>query len=261
MWMIGAWLELPVWQLLLALAAFYAITGVAIHLLAFHGPASEWVRSFRGVVPPFFVTPILIFSLLLGFIASEVWHRDAEAVQLVRDEGDGLFALTHLIPETDPAAAGLLGLIRAYAQSVVGEEWPRMQGGNRLPATEAAFTSLLSAIVDTPVSGVNGPAVQKARLDIAMKLHNLRGTRLTLAGDHTDEAKWATLLILGLLAQLAIAAVHLEIPRPQIAALTIFSAAAVIALGLVAIQERPFAAPYKVSPGPLEDVVREIPAR
>jgi len=261
MGIIGAWLELRAWQLLLALAGFYALAGLAIHLLVFHSPVSEWARSFRGVVAPFFVTPILIFSLLLGFIASEVWHRNAEAVQLVRDEGDALFALTHLIPDNDPAEKTLLGLIRAYAQSVVAEEWPRMQGGNRFPATEAAFTSLLSAIVETPVSGVNGPSVQKARLDIAMKLHAVRGIRLSLAGDRTDEIKWATLLILGLLAQIAIAAVHLEIPRPQIAGLTIFSLAAVAALGLVAIQERPFAPPYKVSPEPLEEVVHEIPAQ
>jgi len=55
--------------------------------------------------------------------------------------------------------------------------------------------------------------------------------------------------------------VHLEVPRPQIAALTIFSTAAVIGLGLVAVQERPFARPLEVSPEPLADVVHEIPAR
>jgi hypothetical protein len=104
-------------------------------------------------------------------------------------------------------------------------------------------------------------AVQRARLDIVLKLHTLRETRLELAGDHTDEIKWAALLILGLVSQIAIAAVHLEMPRPQIAALTIFSAAAVIGLGLVAIQERPFSRPLEVSPAPLEDVVHEIPAR
>jgi hypothetical protein len=261
MWLVGAWLELPVWRQLSALAGFYATTGLAIHLLAFHSPASEWARSFRGVVAPFFVSPILIFGLLLGFIAGDVWHRNAEAVQVVRGEGDGLFALSHLSPDTAPGAPRLQDLIRAYAQSVVGEEWPRMQEGKRAAGSEAALTSLLGAIVDAPVSGNSGVAVQRARLDIVLKLHTLRETRLELAGDHTDEIKWAALLILGLVSQIAIAAVHLEMPRPQIAALTIFSAAAVIGLGLVAIQERPFSRPLEVSPAPLEDVVHEIPAR
>jgi hypothetical protein len=261
MGIVGAWLELPVWQQLLALAGFYAATGIFIHLLAFHSPASGWTRSFKGVVAPFFVSVVLIFGLLLGFIAGEVWHRNAEAMQVVRSEGEALFALVHLSPDGDPGGAKLQGLVRAYAQSLAGEEWPRMREGKHAAGSEAAFVSLLTAILDAPVSGSSGSAVQKTRLDIAMKLHTLRETRLALAGDRTDEIKWTTLLILGLISQIAIAAVHLEMPRPQIAALTIFSMAAVIGLGLVAIQERPFTPPLEVSPGPLLDVIRETPAR
>jgi hypothetical protein len=219
------------------------------------------VRSFRGVVAPFFVSPVVIFGLLLGFIAGDVWHRNAQAVQIVRDEGDALFALSHLSPMSDPAGEKLQNLIRAYAQSVVGEEWPRMEMGKRAEGSETALTTLLGAVVDAPVSGNSGAAVQRARLDIVLRLHTLREARLTLAGDHTDEIKWSALLILGLVSQLAIAVVHLELPRPQIAALTIFSMAAVIGLGLVAIQERPFSRPLEVTPGPLLDVVRETPAR
>ena len=85
-------------------------------------------------------------------------------------------------------------------------------------------------------------------------------TRIELAADRTDEVRWATLLILGLLTQLAIASVHLETPGPQIAALTIFSVTAVIGLGLVAIEERPFSPPLDVNPSPIGDVVREVPA-
>jgi hypothetical protein len=261
MGVVGSWLELPVWQQLPALAGFYAVTAGGLHFLAFHSPASGWVRSFRGVVAPFFVSPILIFSLLLGFIAGDVWHRNAQALQIVRGEGDALFALSHLAPDTDRGAARLQALIRGYAQSVVKDEWPRMQAAQRSDTSETALTSLLSAVVDAPVSGNSGAAVQRSRLDLVLKLHTLREARLTLAGDRTDEIKWAALLILGLVSQIAIVAVHLETPRPQIAALAIFSTAAVIGLGLVAVQERPFARPLEVSPTPFEDVVREIPAQ
>jgi len=261
MWMIGVWIELPVWQLLLALAGFYAVTGLAIHLFTFHSPASEWARSFKGVVAPFFVSVALVFGLLLGFVAGEVWHRNADALHVVRSEAEALFELVHLSPETDPAGKKLQGLVRAYAQSLVGEEWPRMEEGKHAAGSEAAFVSLLTAILDAPVAGISGAAVQRARLDIAMKLHSLRESRLALASDRTDEVKWATLLLLALISQIAIAVVHLEVPRPQIAALTIFSTAAVIGLGLVAVQERPFSPPLEVTPEPLQEVVRETPAR
>jgi len=257
---IEGWIQLPVWQLLVALVAFYVATGIAIHWLAFHSPASRWTLSFNGVVGPFFVSVVLIFGLLHSFVAREIWQRNDEAVQVVRAEGDALRALSHLLPESDPATASIQDLIRAYAQSVIADEWPRMRQGKGGVGSETAFASLMTAIVDAPVSGSSGPAVHRARIDTVLKLHALRGTRLAIAGDSTDTLKWTTLLILGLVSQVAIAAVHLETPRPQIAALAIFSTAAMIALGFVAIQERPFAPPLAVSPEPLEEVVHEIPA-
>jgi hypothetical protein len=217
--------------------------------------------SFSGLVAPFFVSVTLIFGLLHSFVAGEVWRRHADSVQVVRSEGDALVLLAYLTPDTDPAAAKLRAMIRAYAQSVVRDEWPRMKEGKHVPEAVAAFTSLLSAIAAAPASGSDAAAIQRVRLDTALKLHTLRGTRIALASDRTDEIKWATLLILGLVAQIAIGSVHLDKTRPQIAALTIFSTAAVIALGLVAIQERPFSAPLEVSVSPFEEVIREIPAR
>jgi hypothetical protein len=260
MGIVAGWIQLPVWQLLAVLVAFYVAFGIAIHWLSFYSPASRWTLSFNGVVGPFFVSAVLIFGLLHSFIAREIWQRNDEAAQVVRAEGDALRALSHLVPESDPAAARIQDLIRAYAKSVIAVEWPQMRQGKGGVGSETEFARLLSAVVDTPVSRSNTPAVQRARIDLVLKLHTLRGTRLAIAGDTTDEIKWATLLILGVVAQVAIAAVHLETPRPQIAALVIFTMAAIIALGFVAIQERPFAPPLAVSPEPLEEVVHEIHA-
>jgi hypothetical protein len=258
---VGAWLELSVWAQLLALVGFYGVAAVVFHLLTFHSRGGNWAKSFRGVVAPFFVSPILIFGLLLGFVATGVWQRNAEAVRVVRSEGDILFTLQHLSPESEPGGADIQQLIRGYAQAVAVEEWPLMRQGKRAASAEMGLTKLLEAIVGAPISGGGGAAVQKARLDLVLKLHTLRETRIELAGDRTDEVKWATLLLLGIISQIGLVVVHLETPRPQIAALAIFTTAAVIGLGLVALQERPFARPLEVTPAPLEDVVREIPAR
>lgn len=260
MWVVGAWLELATWQRLLALAALYALTGAALHGLSFHSRASGWARSFRGIVAPFFVSEALIFGLLLGFVAGGVWQRSAEAVRVVRGEGDALFQIHHLSLDTDPGSAKIDNLVHAYAQSIITDEWPLLRHGGRSDATETALDNLIKGVVAAPVVGNSGLTVQRARLDLALKLHTLRENRIELAGDRTDEIKWATLLLLGFMVQLAVAAVHLEAPRPQIAALAIFSLAAVVGLGLVATQERPFSPPLEVSPAPVEDAVREIPA-
>jgi hypothetical protein len=53
--------------------------------------------------------------------------------------------------------------------------------------------------------------------------------------------------------------VHLEKPRPQFAALFIFTLAAVSVLGLLAVHEAPFEPPVFVPPGPIAEVLRQVP--
>jgi len=56
-----------------------------------------------------------------------------------------------------------------------------------------------------------------------------------------------------------IAVVHLERPRPQAAALFIFTLAAVSLLGLLALHEAPYEPPVFIPPGPIVDVLRQVP--
>jgi hypothetical protein len=58
--------------------------------------------------------------------------------------------------------------------------------------------------------------------------------------------------------QIAIGAVHLERYRAHIAALTIFTIAAIVSLALIAIQEDPFNGSVVVSPQPLEKVLKTL---
>ena len=80
-----------------------------------------------------------------------------------------------------------------------------------------------------------------------------------LSADRTVPTKWAAVLILALITQVAIALVHLDKPRPQAAALFVFTLAAVSVLGLLAVHESPFEPPVFVPPGPILDVLRQVP--
>jgi hypothetical protein len=257
--MLGAWLELPVWAMLLLLTIAYVATGSVIHWLSFHSPASQWAASFKGIVGPFFNAVAVIFALLAGFLAGDVWERSNRAERLVQGEADGLLALVDISTAAGSGAATLRGLIRAYAQSVVKDEWVRMQNGEGAAETEAVLAQLLTVPLGSAAVSQTNPAAERALIDTVLKVRATRSERISLAANRTAEIRWATVLLLGLLTQLAIGLVHLERPRPQFAALAIFSAAAVVALGLVAVQERPFAVPLQVSPAPFEDVVRLIP--
>jgi hypothetical protein len=59
-----------------------------------------------------------------------------------------------------------------------------------------------------------------------------------------------------MMTQISIGAVHLTKRNAQIGALTIFSAAAVIALGLIALQEHPFAGAIHLGAEPLIELLK-----
>jgi len=147
--------------------------------------------------------------------------------------------------------------IRNYAQAVVDDEWRRLAEGERSTKADAALNDLLRQVARPGLT--NDPSVQRTMLDMVLRIRSAHEDRIVLSNDRTMSSKWAAVLILALLTQIAIAVVHLESPRPQLAALGIFTLAAVMILGLLAVHESPFDPPVFVPPGPIIEVLRQIP--
>ena len=53
------------------------------------------------------------------------------------------------------------------------DEWPLMLHGGRSDKSEAALDDLIKGVAAAPVFGSGGVAVQRARLDLALRLHTL----------------------------------------------------------------------------------------
>ena len=152
--MLGAWLELPVGALLLLLTIAYAATGSVMHWLSFHSPASQFAASFKGIVGPFFNSVAVIFALLGGFLAGDVWERSNRAERLVQGEADGLLALVDISMAAGSEAATLRDSPALMPSLFVNDEWPRMQEGEAQLATEAALARLRRALSAPPSTRV-----------------------------------------------------------------------------------------------------------
>ena len=122
--------------------------------------------------------------------------------------------------------------------------------------TDAALAALLRELSDPKIATEAGQAVHSALLSTALRVRDARADRLALASDRTNNVKWTTVLILGLLTQIALAFVHLERPRAQVASIALFSVAAVVALGLIALQEQPFDGALRISSAPLQELLK-----
>src|SRR4029453_14914577 len=159
-----------------------------------------------------------------------------QADRVVYVESDTLVALYSLGAASGTDNDRLRAAIRAYASAVVEDEWPRIARQERSPRTDAALNALIRevALPATPKDA----DVRSVMLDMALKIRAAHEDRIALVDDGTGATKWAAVLLLALITQLAIAVVHLDKPRPQIAALFIFTLGAVSILGLLAIHER-----------------------
>jgi hypothetical protein len=258
--MINAWLDFPTTGLFAALIAFYVLTGALISWLCVGSPLRAKIQTVTGVVAPFFTAISVLFALLTGFLANDVGDRNRQAWRAVHSESSaaaGVYTLS-VASASDMAAIRLA--LHDYLQSVLRDEWLAMAEDGASPKTDAALGALLRELSDPKIAAEAGQAVHSALLGTALRMRDARAERLALASDRTNDVKWTTLLILGVLTQIALAFVHLERPRAQVAAIALFSVAAVVALGLIALQEQPFDGALRISSAPLQEALKATAA-
>lgn len=237
--LLETWLDQPTLLMAVLLAAFFLATGLAVQALVFAPPARGFFAAL-GVVAPFFGAVSVLFGLMTGFVAGDAWERTRLAGRAVIAERDAVTAIQALSIATVSDMAPIRRALRAYAASVVGDEWPRMEDGEAAPETAAALADLLRELADPHSSVQSGLVAHSALLDLGMRLVAARGDRLNLAGQRTSHAKWWAVIGLAVLTQFAIALVHAGKPRAGAVTVAVFSLAAVLALSLVAVFERPF---------------------
>ncbi|MGH6852512.1 MAG: hypothetical protein ACREDJ_04795, partial [Methylocella sp.] len=256
--LVNAWLSLPLPALILTLAAFYSASALALVRLSFGAMPGPWVRSFRGVVAPYFAAIVAIFSILTGFLANDVWDRNRRAAATVRGEAASLISLHALAAALGAPHVAIDRAILAYAIAVIDMEWPRMENGEAAPEAEAAQDELLKTVAQSDVAPGNA-ALNRLLLETAVKIREARGERLALSSDFSENFKWTGVLLMAVMGQISLAAVHLDAARAQIAAMVIFTASIILVIGLLAAHEGPFHPPLGISPAPIAKVLDIVP--
>jgi hypothetical protein len=258
--MINAWLDFPTTGLFAALIAFYVLTGALISWLCVGSPLRAKIQTVTGVVAPFFTAISVLFALLTGFLANDVGDRNRQAWRAVHSESSAAAGVYTLSVASASDMAAIRVALHDYLQSVLRDEWLEMAEDGASPKTDAALGALLRELSDPKIAAEAGQAVHSALLGTALRMRDARAERLALASDRTNDVKWTTVLILGVLTQIALAFVHLERPRAQVAAIALFSVAAVVALGLIALQEQPFDGALRISSAPLQEALKATAA-
>jgi hypothetical protein len=250
--MISAWLDQSVTGIFAWLVIGYGLTAALIAWLTFCSPLRARIQGYSGIVAPYFASIALLFSLLTGFLAGDVIDRYKQAVRAVQVEAGALSGLHALTLASNIDAGHIRKALVAYLDSLVNDEWPKMADARPSAKADDSLAVLLRMVTDPRIAPATGEAVHYGMVELALQAAAARSDRLALNSYQSDDIKWATVLLLFLMTQISIGMVHLERARAHVAALTIFSIAAIIALGMIAIQEAPFDGPLRISPAPLE---------
>jgi len=249
------WFELASPSVFVMLSLLYVASGLALFWAVFRSPLRRHIAGSDGITG-LDTTVAVLFALLTGFLASDIGERNKQAVRAVQTEVSELRNIYTLSVASKSDMQAIRAQLRRYAESAARQEWPAMARQTDSPDTAAAYDALLREISDPAIARDSGEAVHLTLLQATVRAGTARSERLALASDRTNTLKWITVLALGLITQIAIGVMDVDRPRAHVTALAVFSTAAVVALGLIALQEHPFDGVFRISPAPLLDLLK-----
>jgi hypothetical protein len=217
-------------------------------------------QSFFGVVPQFPNLIGVLFGLNLAFLANDTWNAHDRATEAVYREADSLRSLqvaAAMLPE--PVRSRVEGTIDGYAREVVSVEWPLLALRRHSAAALAQLDGLLGLLTSADVAQALDGNADAFLLQQLVEVRRARDLRIALSQSRVNPLKWLGMAFLGFLTMLSVAVVHLQTPRAEILAVSLFAAAAAPSAAILLILGNPYQQPIAVSALPIAQLLTAQP--
>ena len=250
-------LNLPVlWMAAVVFAATYLLTAV-VYWVVTRLAVNDRARAFKAVSPGMLPPLGILFALLIGFIAVEVWNNYDKAKGAVATEASALRAVVLLagtFPEEQKTR--IHALIDRHIEMAVNEGWPAMA---RHRATLSTLpTALIEELHETlalkPADDSQRIA-QSEMLRALEKALDARRQRIVISESSVGRVKWAGILLQGICTLIAIAMVHSDNRLACAIAMTLFATGMALSLLLIGAYSRPFLGEISIRPDLLKQVI------
>ena len=255
-------LNLPVlWMAVVVFAATYLLTAV-VYWVVTRLAVNDRARAFKAVSPGMLPPLGILFALLIGFIAVEVWNNYDKAKGAVATEASALRAVVLLagtFPEEQKTR--IYALIDRHIEVAVNEGWPAM-AGRRLTLSTLP-TSLIAALQETLTLKPADDSQQIAQTEMVKAIHaaaDARRQRIVISESSVGRVKWAGILLQGICTLIAIAMVHSDNRLACAIAMTLFATGMALSLLLIGAYSRPFVGEISVRPDLLKQVITKTTA-
>ena len=234
-------LNLPIPALtLVILAAVYLVTA-GIYLAITRLAVGERTRTFKAISPGMLPPLSVVFALLVGFLAAQVWSDADRAHTAVNREAGALRAVVILAGafpgETE---SRLRDLVRGHIQDAVNDEWPAMsRHAATLTLIPPRLADSLTLVLALDPKSAGQQVAQRELVQSIETALDARRQRIILSESSINWVKWVVLLVQAALTLLAVAMVHSDNRAANRIILGIFATGVGVAVVLIASNSRP----------------------
>ena len=239
---------------LLAACVWWVVTRLAVN---------DRARAFKAVSPGMLPPLGILFALLVGFIAVDVWNNYDKAKIAVVSEASALRAVV-LLAETFPEEqkTRIHALIDRHIEDAINKEWPAM-AQQRATLSTLRANALIEALQDVITLKPADDSQRTAKPEMMRAIQaalDARRQRIVVSQSAVGGIKWAGILLQGLCTLVAIAMVHSDNRLTCAITLTLFATGIALSLLLIAAYSRPFTGEISVKPDLLRQVITSGPA-
>jgi hypothetical protein len=238
----GDWLlNLPVpWMALFIFLITYLIAG-SIGFVVTTLAVNERAKGFKAVSPGVLPPLGILFALLVGFIAVEVWGNFDKAKAAVTTEASALRAVVLLAGAfPDEQRTRIYALVNRHIDESV-KEWPEMVQRRATLATLPA--SLIEALHEMLALKPADDSQRAAQPEMVKELHvalDARRQRIVISESSLGTVKWVGILLQALCTLVAFAIVHSDNRLARTIALTLCATGIALSVLMIAAYSRPF---------------------
>jgi hypothetical protein len=218
---------------------------------------NERATAFKAVSPGLLPPLGILFALLVGFIAVDVWGNFDKATTAVTTEASALRAVVLLagtFPEEQKTR--IYALIKRHTEEAVNKEWPAMA------QQRATLSTLPSALIeelhDTLALKAANDSQRAAQPEMVKALHtamDARRQRIVISASTVGSVKWVCILLQGFCTLVAIALVHSDNRLACAILLALFATGIALSVLMIAAYSRPFTGETSVKPDVLQQVI------
>ena len=249
-----------------------------VYVLSTRGPTCSWIKRFSGMqASGVNQASSALLVLCIAFLLNDVSQIRQKASDTLLLEADILRTMGRVsVNLSRDVGEPLQHLLVAYSDSVLHDDWPRMQrgfsgsiiinyfrdgygGGDGLRthdsnnATPASLTKIIaiSDFVYSNLDRLGHPLINQQMVASVQKLRELRLQRLELSMKHPTFEKVLLGLFFSLNAVLVLLLTHADRPRALFAAVFLFSWLSLTSLFTVTIMHNPYSGTDPLTPSPI----------